>query len=253
MREYSIYVIRNKVNDKVYIGQTSQSVKERFNQHKKPSTIKKRGSYKIYNAMQKYGIENFYVETLETGISENDIDAKECEYIEKFDSFRNGYNSTPGGDSKTISRIEDVEIFKKQYMQKVELKDMAKYFNVDKATIRRTADALGLPKRTEKVTKEFLLKNQHKTNIEMAKELGVSAATISRGFRKFGIERGKGCSNKLNEQNKSVLRKDEVFLFWSLWCDKTNSAESIAKQFGVTTTQLCVWAKKLGFPKRRYI
>lgn len=203
MREYSIYIIRNKVNDKVYIGQTSQSVKERFNQHKKPSTIKKRGSYKIYNAMQKYGIENFYVETLETGISESAIDAKECEYIEKFDSFRNGYNSTPGGDSKTISKIEDVELFKDMYLRKIELKEIANHFCVHKITVRRTADALGLPSRVDRVTKEYLLENKDKKmNIEMAKELNVDPETISRAFKRFGIPRGKGCNNFRNKQNQ---------------------------------------------------
>lgn len=59
-RAYSIYIIKNTINNKVYIGQTSQSVDERFREHMKPSTIKKRGNYKIYNAIEKYGKENFY-------------------------------------------------------------------------------------------------------------------------------------------------------------------------------------------------
>lgn len=214
MREYSIYIIRNKINEKVYIGQTSQSVKERFNQHRKPSTLKKRGSYKIYNAMKKYGIENFYVETLETGISESDIDAKECEYIEKFDSFRNGYNSTPGGDSKTISRIEDVELFKDMYLRKIELKEIANQFHVHEITVRRTADALGLPKRVERVTKEYLLENKDKkTNIEIAKELCVDPETVTRAFKKYGIPRGKGCNNFRNKQNQVRMVDGQLSLF----------------------------------------
>lgn len=51
----SIYIIRNKINDKVYIGQTTMTVHERFMYHLKPSVHKKRGTYKIYNAMAKYG------------------------------------------------------------------------------------------------------------------------------------------------------------------------------------------------------
>lgn len=254
MREYSIYIIRNRINEKVYIGQTSQSVMDRFYQHKKPSTLKQRGTYKIYNAMKKYGVENFYVETLETGISENDVDAKECEYIEKYDSFKNGYNSTLGGDSKTISKIEDVELFKELYAKNVGLKDIARQFEVNVVTVRRTVTALGLQKRKQKVTKQYLLNNKDtKTNIEMAKELGVSSATITRGFIKFGIDRGKGCSNKHNKQNNLLLNEDEKLLFWSLWCDRTNTVESISERFGVNKRQLFIWAKKFGFPKRRYI
>lgn len=65
MRKYSIYIIKNKINSKVYIGQTCQSPHERFMQHMKPSVCKQRGTYKIYNAINKYGKENFYYEVLE--------------------------------------------------------------------------------------------------------------------------------------------------------------------------------------------
>ena len=64
----SIYIIRNTINDKVYIGQTTMTVMERFKNHLKPSTCKQRSTYKLYNAMNKYGKENFYVETLESNI-----------------------------------------------------------------------------------------------------------------------------------------------------------------------------------------
>lgn len=36
-----IYIIKNKINEKVYIGQTLRSVEERFKQHMKPSNHKK--------------------------------------------------------------------------------------------------------------------------------------------------------------------------------------------------------------------
>ena len=93
-RSYSIYIIKNKINKKVYIGQTCQSPKERFAQHMKPSTHKTRGSYKLYNAIKKYGKENFYFEVLEKNISKKEIDEKEIYYINLYDSYYNGYNST---------------------------------------------------------------------------------------------------------------------------------------------------------------
>lgn len=45
-------------------------------QHMKPSTCKQRGSYKIYNAINKYGKENFYYEILEQNIDEDLIKYK---------------------------------------------------------------------------------------------------------------------------------------------------------------------------------
>lgn len=66
-----IYIIKNKINNKVYIGQTMQSVEERYKQHLKSCRCKQH--YKIYRAMNKYGVDNFYYEILERDIKEEDI------------------------------------------------------------------------------------------------------------------------------------------------------------------------------------
>ena len=102
-----IYIIKNKCNDKVYIGQTTQCVEDRFKQHMKPSQIK-RANCKLYKAIDKYGSDNFYYEILEECVPYDELDEKEIYYIEKFDSFKHGYNSTHGGDTKTIYKIEDI-------------------------------------------------------------------------------------------------------------------------------------------------
>ena len=40
MKTGIIYIIKNRLNDKVYIGQTTTDIKTRFNQHCKNSTLK---------------------------------------------------------------------------------------------------------------------------------------------------------------------------------------------------------------------
>lgn len=206
MRKYLIYIIKNTVNDKVYIGQTSQSLHDRFSQHKKPSTIKKRGSYKLYNAMEKYGIQNFYCELIEDNIDESEIDAKEIYYIEKYNSYKNGYNSTMGADSKTICKIQDVELLTKLFNENKTMAEIANIFNVNKITIQRTLHSLGLRYR-KSITIDFLLANLHKTNLSIAEELGVHPDTISRYFKKYNIKRGKGCNNYLLKQNQKQIKK----------------------------------------------
>ena len=52
-----IYVIKNRINNLIYIGQAINS-KERFISHCKPSSAKKNKSL-IDNAIQKYGANNF--------------------------------------------------------------------------------------------------------------------------------------------------------------------------------------------------
>lgn len=60
-----IYIIKNKCNNKVYIGQTTKSVEHRFHDHIKSVKYNCEPSMVLYKAMRKYGVENFYVEILE--------------------------------------------------------------------------------------------------------------------------------------------------------------------------------------------
>lgn len=91
----SIYIIRNTINNKVYIGQTTQTVSIRFTNHKMASRTGE--DTKFYRAMRKHGEENFYPELLEQVEIEN-LNNRERYWIKYYDSYYNGYNSTLGGD-----------------------------------------------------------------------------------------------------------------------------------------------------------
>ena len=254
LKTYSIYIIRNSVNDKVYIGQTSQSVKERFRQHLQRAEDKERFTYKIYNAMHKYGKDKFYVETLESDIPQNLVDQKEIEYIRLFDSFENGYNSTPGGDGKTLSKIEDIEKFKQLYRAKNHYEDIARYFHVSKETVRRTAEALKLPNYRNGVTEEYLRLNcETKTNIEMARELNVHPETISRALKRYGIECGKGCRNSVMPQNQKQLSGTDRKAIEEMWFDTRFKVSDIAKKVNVHQRTLLRYAKEYELPARKKI
>lgn len=143
MRTGSIYIIRNTVNSKVYIGQTTMTVQERFRAHTKSSTLKAKQHYKLYTAMRKYGAEKFYVETLLEEVPLEALNQKEIELIEKFDSFRNGYNSTPGGDGRIISKVSDEEEMLRLAEIGHKAEEIADTFGVDKVTVFRTIHRLG--------------------------------------------------------------------------------------------------------------
>jgi len=52
---------------------------------------------KFYRAIRKYGENNFYIELLETTTIDN-LNEREKYWISYYNSYKNGYNSTLGGD-----------------------------------------------------------------------------------------------------------------------------------------------------------
>jgi len=105
-----IYIIRNKIDNKTYIG---QAVSHRLNKGKYRyfgydgrfkdhiseaiNNTKKNQCTYLNNSIRKHGIKNFFVELIET-CDKNNSDNREIYYIEKYKSiYPNGYNLTKGG------------------------------------------------------------------------------------------------------------------------------------------------------------
>ena len=90
-----IYKITNKQNGLCYIGQ-SKKIRERWREHMKCGLgIDTPANNSLYQDMQKIGIDNFTFELLES-CSAQDLDEKECFYINLYDSKNYGYNNTIG-------------------------------------------------------------------------------------------------------------------------------------------------------------
>ena len=90
-----IYKITNKINKKVYIGQ-SININARWKEHLNNAQTK---DNVIYKAMRKYGIENFVFEIVEL-CSEYLLDEREKYWIQYYDSYNNGYNMSLGGEGR---------------------------------------------------------------------------------------------------------------------------------------------------------
>lgn len=120
-----IYKITNKVNEKIYIGKTEQSIEKRFQQHCKDSQRDNIQNRPLYKAMNKYGIDSFSVELIE----ETDCpEEREQYWIKLYDSFRNGYNATLGGDGK---KYIDYDLVVESYRRLLNLTKVAKELNID--------------------------------------------------------------------------------------------------------------------------
>lgn len=99
---YKIYNITCLANGKVYIGQTRKEIEERLQQHKNNAKYKTFNT-RFYNAINKYGEENFIVEQLDEAETYEEVIEKEIYWINyyksnhyKYEGY--GYNSTDGGE-----------------------------------------------------------------------------------------------------------------------------------------------------------
>lgn len=97
-----IYIIKNTVNSKVYIGQTRTSVDQRWKEHLRHAQY---GDQVINRAMKKYGVNKFYIETLEI-CDVSILDEREIYYIDLYDSTdkSKGYNVSIGGNTPRFKR-----------------------------------------------------------------------------------------------------------------------------------------------------
>ena len=63
-----IYCITNLINSKRYVGKTTTTIDERWQEHCRDSIKERCNKRPLYDAFNKYGIENFKIEELGEGI-----------------------------------------------------------------------------------------------------------------------------------------------------------------------------------------
>ena len=95
-----IYQITNRINDKIYIGQTTGSLEKRWRAHCSGNAK----TMLISRAIQKHGKENFDIKMIDFCVSLEVLNAAEAEYIESLNALHpNGYNLRPGGNNSPLS------------------------------------------------------------------------------------------------------------------------------------------------------
>ena len=93
-KNWVVYAHKNKINKKIYIGITGQKPERRWRngQGYKTSTY-------FYNAIQKYGWNNFEHIILQFNLTQQKAEEKEKYYIQKYNTLNDtyGYNIKKGG------------------------------------------------------------------------------------------------------------------------------------------------------------
>lgn len=136
-----IYIIKNDINDKVYIGQTIQKLQKRFNGHCCYSKSDRSSNMYIKRAIHKYGKDKFHIYLIEE-VPIEQLNEKEKYWIAYYDSYNNGYNLTLGGqesNSFSLNKLENtVDIVKfSQYIKEFKplAQEVAKHFGICKCSV----------------------------------------------------------------------------------------------------------------------
>lgn len=136
-----IYCITNQINGKQYVGKTTSSVKKRFKQHCLEYKKERCEKRPLYNAMSKYGIENFIVEPL-IQCNPDELNFYEEFFISKLNTYHNGYNATKGGDGKILFDYQQViELYK----QGLTIREVANKIQSSVDTVSKIVHMYNLP------------------------------------------------------------------------------------------------------------
>lgn len=160
-----IYKIINNVNQKIYIGKTSSTIEKRFREHCNDSKKERCEKRPLYDAMNKYGIENFTVEKIEEVENDEIASEREIYWINKLRTYIgfndcNGYNATLGGDSKWIY---DYQAIAKKYLELKNQKETAKYFQCDVETVKKACQENNI----EIISSQQIAKDAQKKCVKM--------------------------------------------------------------------------------------
>ena len=261
-----IYIIKNDVNDKVYIGQAINS-EDRFVNHCKQSSV----DGLIDKEINAIGKEHFWYEIIESQIP--NYNEREKYWIKEFNcKYPNGYNISDGGNEPPtfygldhpLSKFTADQLIGIKYDLKntrMSLMEIAKKYNSNKRTIGRinqgiTYEEIGesypireIPNMNGALTEENvdeiieILKYSYRNYEEIGKQYGVGGNTIKqinagnthkRDNESYPIRKYKN-SGKPDLTYEQVTELSELLLNTNISCNQ------LAKQFKVPlNTIYCV-------------
>lgn len=105
-----IYKITNIINEKIYVGQTVETIQERWNKHWQDAYAHRTDTI-FARAIRKYGKENFIQEEIEFVEKEDDLNDKEIFWIaELHATIKDGnYNTSDGGSNSNTYKYKTEE------------------------------------------------------------------------------------------------------------------------------------------------
>ena len=206
-----IYKITNKLDGKIYIGQ-STNIERRLNEHKRKRFVT------IDDYINVLGVDNFDFEIIET-CSLEELDKKEQEYIAKYNSTKEGYNhqsggynnSTGEGNGRAQVTEADVIFLRECYAKHFSPKEIYKQYFQDKITKSQFQGiwqgrswSYIMPEVYTEKNKQYYISEQMKTRASLTKEEVLK-------YRKYYIDHTRHEVYKKLLEDKGPILKQRTF------------------------------------------
>jgi len=233
-----IYKITNKINGKIYIGQTKGDKDARFDKH-----CAQKNCIAIHNAIKKYGRENFTIDEIEKNIkTKKDLNDREIYYISYYNSTdpKIGYNICLGGEGGPIMTGKNHPNWGKSNPKLSEL-------NKNRKGIPLSED------RKEKMSQRFSGPGNPRFGVALSEDtknkisIGNSGKQHSESSKKTRSDRSKGSGNpnfgkSISDLVSQNFKKFNEMRKISIKCNETNetysSMSALALFLGVTVTAI---------------
>ena len=206
-----IYKITNKNNGKVYIGQ-SNNIEKRLSEHKQKRTMT------IDEYINILGVENFTFEVLEE-CALNELDIKEQQYIQKYNSQEDGYNIQKGGfnnsqgegNGRAKLTEEDIIFIRQSYAQQVSPSKFYEQYFKDRIT-KSQFQGIWQGRSWNWIMPEvFTEENKRYYTIEQNKERAILNKEEILYYRKYYIKHTAHETYLLFIKEKGELLKEKTF------------------------------------------
>lgn len=234
-----IYKITNLINGHSYIGQ-SICIEERWKREKTRAFQPTQHDYNslLGQAFRKYGLENFKFEILEE-CSQIELNTREQYYINKYNTYFNGYNQTIGGQQNgnfgtplKISKEQLLEIYDLLQNSAISQNEIAQRYNVGKDVIStinhgksRRLPGYNYPLRDNTLPINYC--------VDCGKEINIKATRCD------------ACAKKLRRVSERPTKEELKILIRKM------SFTNIGKQFGVSDNSIRKWCESYGLPKTK--
>ena len=196
MKTGTVYIIRNTINDRIYIGSTTRKLNERMREHKSRAITKSKNS-ELYDDMRLYGCDCFSIEAIKTDIPESELlDAEYKAIKQNLDRCYNSFLGLHRANAEEMIRLYNDHMTIKQISVKLGhcKKTVSSILKANDVEITDWNECQRFKEDPETI--RGMYEENMMSTVEIGAVFGVSNVTILKFLKRNGITVRKAVSRK---------------------------------------------------------